>query len=120
MSENLREFPTSSEMLTRLNELRPGGGGGDNTDMEQRIASIERRLQGVETTVQHIDKQVSEFKWWVAGQIVAGIVTIIGTGVAIQQMTVSTFQAAAQQTQAPQQPAPIVITVPPPAQPASR
>lgn len=99
--------------------------------MEARIARLEdfaqdtrERLARVETKLDHIEKEVSNFKWWVVAQIVAALLTVVGTGVAIQQMTVATFQAAGQQSQqgpAPQQP-PIIINVPGavPAQPPAK
>lgn len=54
----------------------------------------------------------SSLKFWVAG----AIISVIGTGIAIQQMTVSTFQAAAAMTQAPVKPAPVTPTSNQPAQ----
>jgi hypothetical protein len=101
---------------------RPGDGGGndgDNGDMD-RFAAIEHRLSRVEVSLEYIGKEVSQVKWWVIGQIVALFVAVVGTGVAIQQMTVSTFQGAAQVARdsapvaapQPQLPQPIIINVP--------
>lgn len=104
------------------------GGGQPPYDggMEQRIVAVEGRLSHVEdrltrveTKLDHVDREVSQFKWWVAGSavaiVLAMIATVLGTGVAIQQMTVASFQAASQLTQ-PSQPSqpPIIINVPPP------
>lgn len=98
----------------------PPSGGSDNGGMEltERVAHLEtdmkdvrERMARVETTLNHIEREVSSTKWWILGQIVAGLLTVIGTGIAIQQMTVATFQAAGAQA-APTQPAPIVIQVP--------
>lgn len=103
----------------------PGGGGNDhggdpphNDGMETRFAALEDfaqdtrdRMARVETKLDHIEKEVSNFKWWVVAQIVAALLTVVGTGIAIQQMTVATFQAAGQQAPAQQQP-PIIINVP--------
>lgn len=119
-----------------------GGGTGNsgdpphNEDVEHRVGKLEEfaqeareRLVRVETKLDHIDKEVSQFKWWVAGSaiaiVLAMIAAVLGTGVAIQQMTVASFQGAAQVAKdaapaAPQQPAPIIIQVPAPATPASR
>lgn len=88
--------------------------------MEQRVAALEGfasdakdKLTRIETKLEYIEKEVSNFKWWVVAQIAAGFIAVIGTGVAIQQMTVATFQAAGAQANPPQpaQP-PIIITVP--------
>lgn len=106
------------------------GGGQPPYDgvMEARVTKLEdfaqdtrTRMARVETKLDHIEKEVSNFKWWVVAQIVAALLTVIGTGVAIQQMTVATFQAASQQSAPSPQP-PIIINVPPSqqAQPPSR
>lgn len=103
------------------------GGGGDNGDMNTaRIIKLEefaedakQRLTRVETKLDHIEKEVSNFKWWLIGAVLTivltTVATVIGTGIGIQQMTVSTFQAAgAQATQpaVPAAPQPIIINVP--------
>ncbi|MDD0837880.1 hypothetical protein PSQ40_04780 [Curvibacter sp. HBC61] len=78
--------------------------------MESRVSALEAKLD-------HIEKEVSATKWWLAGSTVTIVLTMIaavlGTGVAIQQMTVATFQAAGAQA-APAQPPqpPIIINVP--------
>lgn len=79
------------------------------------------RLARIETKLDHIDREVSNTKWWIVAQIVAGLVTVIGTSVAIQQMTVATFQAAgAQASPQPQaQQQPIIINVPQPVVPVA-
>lgn len=112
-------------------EKRPsfdgGSGGGDNggmeftarianletglTEVKTRLDGVETRLDRVEVRLEHIDREVTNTKWWILGQIVTGLLTVIGTGIAIQQMTVATFQAAGAQA-APAQPTPIVIQVP--------
>ena len=67
----------------------------------------------IEISLGHVEKEVGNFKWWVIAQIVAALLTIIGTGIAIQQMTVATFQAAAAHVAPAQaQQAPIIINVP--------
>ncbi|WCM86676.1 hypothetical protein [Acidovorax sp. NCPPB 3576] len=115
---------------------RPDSGNDEpphNAGMEDRVKTLEQfafeangRLARIETTLDHVNKEVSQFKWWVAGSAVAIILSMIaavlGTGVAIQQMTVATFQGAAQVAKesapvaAPQQP--IIINVPAAATPA--
>lgn len=93
----------------------PDNGGMELTErvahLETGMSEVKTRLDRVEVKLEHIDREVANIKWWVLGQIVAGLLTVIGTGIAIQQMTVSTFQAAGAQA-APTQPAPIVIQVP--------
>lgn len=98
-------------------------GSGDNDDMNTaRIIKLEefaedakQRLTRVETRLEHIDREVSNVKWWIIGAVLTivltTVATVIGTGVGIQQMTVSTFQAAGAQSQPAQQP-PIIINVP--------
>lgn len=98
-------------------------GGGNNGDMDARISRLEdfaektsERLTRVETTLEHIEHEVTQTKWWLIGStltiILTVIATVIGTGVGIQQMTVATFQAAANNTPVPASPAPIIINVP--------
>lgn len=120
MSADLYSLSNRIEQLGRWQRIDQPGGGGDNSDMEltERVSNLEtdmkdvrERMARVETTLNHIDREVSSTKWWILGQIVAGLLTVIGTGIAIQQMTVATFQAAGAQA-APTQPAPIVIQVP--------
>lgn len=85
----------------------PGGGDGGNMDgMDARVANLEsfaadakERLTRVETKLDHIEKEISSAKWFVLGGVLTIIVTVIttvvATGVGIQQMTVTTFEAAA-------------------------
>lgn len=111
-------------------KLGKSGGPPHNEEMEHRLAQLEafaddakQRLVRVETKLDHIDKEVGQVKWWIVAQMVAGMLAVVGTGIAIQQMTVSTFQAAgaqAAQPAPPQTQQPITINVPaasaPPAQ----
>lgn len=109
------------------------GGGGTIDGMEPRFAAIEGRLSvvedrltRVEVKLDHMDgrlgeikQELGQMKWWFIGTILTIVLTVLGTGIGIQQMTVTTFQAAAQQGQQP--PAPIVIQVPaPPAAPPAK
>lgn len=100
----------------------------DNGPMEARIAAIENRLDSmdermtrVEVKLDHIGEEVSNFKWWMAGALLTILVTVAGTAVGIQQMTVTTFQAASQErpAQAPA-PQPIVIQLPAQEAPAAQ
>lgn len=95
-------------------KTRPGGafdGGNEppyDAGMEARVARLENfagaageRLARIETKLDIIAHETSQFKWWLAGSMVVIVVTVIGTvigtGVGIQQMTVATFQAAKEQ-----------------------
>lgn len=116
--------------LVQNHPKQPVDGGGEppyHDDMETRISSIETKISDmdsrfirVETTMSHVDREVSQFKWWLAGSAVAIILAVVGsvlgTGIAIQQMTVSTFQAATPQTIQQATPPPVIINIPPPAQ----
>lgn len=126
MSASIHDISRRIERMEK-GPVDPPGGGGDNGDMDltERVASLEsgmtevevrldgigNRLERVEVRLEHVEREVSNIKWWILGQIVAGLLTVIGTGIAIQQMTVATFQAAGAQA-APAQLAPIVIQVP--------
>lgn len=102
-------------------------GGGEppyHDDMETRISSIEAKISEmdnrsirVETTLSHLDREVTQFKWWLAASavaiILAVVASVLGTGIAIQQMTVSTFQAAAPQAAQQTAPPPVIINIPP-------
>lgn len=91
--------------------------------VEQRMDSVDQRLGRVEAKVDHMDRELSQVKWYVIGStltiLLAMVGTVLGTGIAIQQMTVSTFQAASQQAQQPTQQQPTVIVVPQTPSPAS-
>jgi F0F1-type ATP synthase membrane subunit c/vacuolar-type H+-ATPase subunit K len=99
------------------------GGPPHNDDMEARVLKLEDfaldardRLVRVETKLDHIDKEVTNLKWWMVGAaltiILTVIGTVVGTGIGIQQMTVATFQAAAAQPQQAAALPPIIINVP--------
>lgn len=132
------------ELLSRTPGPPPGPPSGPPVDrsgpadedgpMEKRLSAVEHaviridgRLGHIDSRLNHIEHEVSQTKWWVAGStltiLLAMVATVLGTGVAIQQMTVATFQGAAQQQKDVQpQPAqlpPIIINVPAAAQPAS-
>jgi len=119
----------SKDIIWFTHERRRGqndGGPPEPPEMDYatRISSLEsfaadarERTVRVETKIDHIGTEVSQMKWWFLGTIVTMIVTVLGTSVAIQQMTVATFQAAGQAQQPAQ---PTVIVVPAAAAPASR
>lgn len=105
----------------QFHNFSSGSGGGDNGDMNTaRVIKLEefaedakQRLTRVEIKLDHIEKEVSNFKWWLLGAIITILLTVLGTGIGIQQMTVSTFQAAGAQNQTtPAQHPPIIINVP--------
>lgn len=96
--------------------LKSGGGPPDNGDMP---TSVDQRLTQVEIKLEHIAHDVGQFKWFLLGAALTMILAVIGTGIAIQQMTVATFQAAGAQANPPQpQVPPIIINVP--SQPAAQ
>lgn len=106
--------------------LKQGGGppydGGMDTARVDKLESFAERtgerLTRVEEKLDHLLKEVGQFKWWLVGAILTIILTVFGTGVAIQQMTVATFQAAgAQANPTPPAAPPIIINIP--AQPAA-
>lgn len=125
----MADFAHDLDAQRRLRDIERkmanGGGPPHNDDMNTaRIIKLEefaedakQRLTRVETKLDHIEKEVSSFKWWLLGAIITILLTVLGTGIGIQQMTVSTFQAAGAQSQPAQQP-PIIINVPA-AQPAA-
>ncbi len=96
----------------------PRADDGDNGPMDYRVANLEafaadakERLARVETKIDHIGQEVSNFKWWMAGAILTILVTVAGTAIGIQQMTVTTFQAAGE-ARASGTAQPIVIQIP--------
>lgn len=113
--------PKPDNILPFRGPIQGGGDPPHNGDMNTaRIIKLEefaedakQRLTRVETKLDHIEKEVSNFKWWLLGAIITILLTVLGTGIGIQQMTVSTFQAAGAQSQsAPAQQPPIIINVP--------
>lgn len=92
------------------------------TAIENHLDRMDERLTRVVVKIDHIEKEVGQTKWWILGQIVAGLLAVLGTSIAIQQMTVTTFQAASEERAAQKPPAaptpsqtvqPIVIQLPP-------
>lgn len=117
--------PKPDNVLPFCGPIQGGGDPPHNGDMNTaRIIKLEefaedakQRLTRVETRLEHIDREVSNVKWWIIGAVLTivltTVATVIGTGVGIQQMTVSTFQAAGAQSQsAPAQQPPIIINIP--------
>lgn len=119
--------------MAEIHQLSPRGSNGQNggssnsgppphngdmntariIKLEEFAEDAKQRLTRVETKLDHIEKEVSNFKWWLLGAIITILLTVLGTGIGIQQMTVSTFQAAGAQNQhAPVQQPPIIINVP--------
>jgi len=118
MAEFAHDLAVERRLKVIERRMADGGPPADNGVMEARLIKLEefaddakQRLSRVETKLDHIDKEVSNFKWWVLAQIVAALLTVVGTGIAIQQMTVSTFLAAGAQSQ-PAQQQPVIINVP--------
>jgi len=118
---NIEELYNQFNSLPEKNTSHDnGGGGGDNGGMDQtRIIKLEefaddakQRLTRVEIKLDTIEKEVSNFKWWLLGAIITIMLTVLGTGIGIQQMTVSTFQAAGAQSHPAVQQPPIIINIP--------
>lgn len=106
-----------------------GSGSGDDGGMDDgRITAIEKDVHGLKTDVAGVKDDVAGLKgdmklvlskldalgnlkahFWVG--ILAVFLTIVGFGFTVQQMTVSTFRAAAESLAQPPQP-PIIINVP--------
>ena len=95
--------------------------------MDTTLTEIDKRLTHVEAVLPTLANKadVAEAKHslvkWIIGSALATILGGIGTGIGIQQMTVTTFQAASDvSSKAPAvaaQPAPIIIQIPSQAQP---
>lgn len=102
--------------LDEIRHLPPPPDPPDNDGMEARVTKLETKLDHMVNQLDKIAEQVGQAKWWLIGAVLTIMVTVYGTGVTIQQMTVATFQAAAQAApQTPVQPAalpPIIINVP--------
>ena len=119
----MADFAYDLDAQKRIREIEKkiaGGGPPPDNDgmntarilkLEEFADSAKQQLARFETKIDHIEKEVSQVKWLIVVQILAGIATVAGTGIAIQQMTVSTFQAAGAQAQ-PVQQQPIIINVP--------
>jgi len=113
------EPPYDGDMDARVAKLEDFAG-----ETRERLARVEvkmdhmdLKLGHVEAQLSHIATEVSQFKWWALGSVVAVVLAVIATGFSIQQMAVQTFQAGGQQVQpAPQ---PIIINVPSAERPAS-
>ena len=103
------EPPYDGDMDARVAKLEDFAG-----ETRERLARVEVKLDHMESKLDHIASDVGQFKWWALGSVVAVVLAVIGTGFAIQQMTVQTFQAAGQQAQQP-----IIINVPSSDKPAS-
>lgn len=129
---SIRAIAEASPPAPPAPPIAESGDTGDNggMDLSQRVGHLEdfaqdtrERMVRVETKLDHIEKEVSQTKWWLIGStltiILTVIATVIGTGIGIQQMTVTTFQAAGQQVPAQQQP-PIIINVPGATQPPTK
>lgn len=82
--------------------------------LEDLAGDARERLARIETKLEQVAHDTGQWKWFLVGAAVTLALAIIGTGVSIQQMTVSTFQAAGQQAQQPTTAPPsVIINVPP-------
>lgn len=105
-----------------------GGGGHDGgmppddrfDRIESRLGSVETKVEAIGVTIAHIEQQLEKLDglkthMWMGVLTIA--LTVLAMSIAIQQMTVSTFQGAAEVARASQPkdppPAPpIIINVP--------
>lgn len=110
-----------------------GGDGGNIEPMEARLNEVEKAIIRIDGRLEHVDekfdrvlsglKDVKTLGW---GAMLTIILATIGTGIGIQQMTVASFQAAAElaaknSPPAPAQvPAPTIIYAYPPTPAASK
>ena len=99
-----------TELKSDITELR--------TELKSDMAELKNELK---SDMSELRTEVAQQKWWIIGSslttILTVIATVVATGIGIQQMTVSTFQAAGQHTQATPPPQPIVIQLPAPPSP---
>lgn len=78
------------------------------TKLEGFAAATSERLARMETKLDRVVHDVGQWKWFALGAVLTIVLAVLGTGIAIQQMTVTTFQAAAEAAKAatPASPAP--------------
>lgn len=76
--------------------------------MDGRVARIDGKLDLMMERLQDAKQSTTNLRWWLVGAAVTVLVACVATAIGIQQMTVTTFQAASQQPAA----APVVIQVP--------
>lgn len=69
--------------------------------VDTRVARIEGKIDQMMLRLDHTDHGVSNLRWWILGAALSILVASVGTAFGIQQMTITTFQAAAAQYQAP-------------------
>jgi len=120
MTNNVRNMPADQlEAALRRAEQRSLMAGPQPPDNGGMTPSVDQRLTQVEIKLEHIAHDVGQFKWFLLGAALTMILAVIGTGIAIQQMTVATFQAAGAQANPPQPAAPPIIINVPPALPAA-
>lgn len=70
------------------------------TKVEQFAAATSDRLARMETKLDRVVHDVGQWKWFALGAVLTIVLAVLGTGIAIQQMTVTTFQAAAEAARA--------------------
>lgn len=84
-----------------------GGGPPYDGDMDARVTKLEgfaaatsERLARMESKLDRVVHDVGQWKWFALGAVLTIVMAVLGTGIAIQQMTVTTFQAAAEASRA--------------------
>jgi len=134
-SEDDATFGAGEDPRLEIDPPSPGGRGGGSAEQPpsprrepaygERVARLEElsgnareRLARLETKLDHVARDTAQWKWLLIGAGLTIVLAIVGTGILIQKMTVSTFQAAAQQVQPQQQP--VIINIPPTAPAPSR
>lgn len=118
-------FAPGSEGGAATPAVDSGGGGGHDDFMEARLSEVEKAIVRIDGKLDRIDDRFDQIidslknlKWQLLASVVAVWLGVWGSSIAIQQMTVASFQAAgerakAQAPAAAPAPQPIVIQLPP-------
>lgn len=89
--------------------------------MEERLTEVEKAIVRIDVTLNHIAAKLDDLGnlklQFIIGCLTI-IIAVIATAIGIQQMTVSTFRAAADTVAQPSPPQPIII-MPPSSAPAA-
>jgi translation initiation factor IF-1 len=69
--------------------------------VDTRVARIEGKIDQLMIRLDNTDHVVGKLRWWVLGAALSILAANFGTAFGIQQMSITNFQAAAAQYQAP-------------------
>jgi F0F1-type ATP synthase membrane subunit c/vacuolar-type H+-ATPase subunit K len=69
---------------------------GYRADVAATMQRISQTMESMQGDLRQTNEKVSALKWWILGAVLTVVLGVYGTSIAIQQMTVSTFQAGAQ------------------------